>query len=102
MLSALECRKILRNFRYKDNWTFSCRLMAGNPHIIFIYKVMDAEKEGQLTTIKNVFLVEKRIRTEAGLLKWLYNHILMFEIHEAEEWIRFKNERPFYPHKKAA
>ena len=93
------CRSVLRKFKYKPGWKFKC-VRAGQRMLIQLeYRLPNTDRPKQMLTISSRLAVDPRISTELGLLRWLRTEILIVEIHEAEEWIRFGEKRPFDPHK---
>ena len=104
-------RKTLDRVEYKPGAKFVISEMSNfftrNAVVTLSFRVRDVHDGGRkIDVISNMQIPEQQLalcKSEGELvelfLELLRKHIHSFEIHEADEWLKFRGEQVFDPHK---
>jgi len=97
-------KNLLATVTYKPGWHLDLVDMNGHAHIRIRAKVPDSNPPHLMTDIAHVLpvpdygvLQDVILQDNAGTRRWVYDMILAVERHELGEWLRFGDDRPFYP-----
>lgn len=97
-LSWTEVTELLRTVTYKPGYSLGWQR---NQVEFFVLKldapVEDADRPGVRITITFVHSIKLPV-TRTKLIEELYKSFVAFETHEAGEFFRVGNTKPFYPH----
>lgn len=80
---------------YKPGWHLDLCTMNGVPHIRIRASVPNSEPPHEPLDIAHVLPIPNPLPT--NLRRWVYDQILAVERHELGEWLRWGDDRPFYP-----
>ena len=97
-----EASKVLDNIRYKDGWDFALvrSELDDNYRLWIRWRVPDV-LTGRQTTVGSYEVIWPEMLdrfNELNFLKYIRHLIHKAELHESDEWFRYKNEQIFDPH----
>lgn len=105
--------EFLRHFRYKPGWTFTLRNHPSHPLEVQLQITMHVRNSrdpdspnlipvvGEFAAPFMPDLDGSDDMLEDVYLHWIRDAIQFMEKHEIDEWIRYKNELPFDPHRRS-
>lgn len=95
---------VLRDISYKSNFSFT---LYNNPvygwesHTLVIKAVVpDSRNPGNMTTVmKTLVIAPDAFESIEAFVSYMERQIQMFEMHESQEWFKFKGELVNDPHR---
>lgn len=104
MMATANMRALLKTVTYKPGWHLDVCHINDHPHIRITASVPDSENPDQVVPIAHVLpfpdygvLADVILQDNRSTRRWVYDMILAVERHELGEWLRFGDDRPFYP-----
>lgn len=83
---------LLAQLRYKPGWSF--RLGGPNNRFLCVFaRTLDSHQPDRERTTQHMF----EIPADATV-RWVFDQVLLAELHEAGEFFQVGDHRPFYPH----
>lgn len=95
----MSLEAVVDSATYKPGWELSLRTMHDWPHLWVHAEVQDSEPPHGLTRIDHIIEVPPSVHgyPEDRQRAWVRDAVLSIERHEVGEWLRFGQDRPFYP-----
>lgn len=92
----MDLTGLVASLRYKPGWTFK---IAGplNGSLCVYATTPNSQRPGERTT-QHQFVIPDFELDGRTPIRWLFDCLLLCELHEAGEFFQVAGERPFYPH----
>lgn len=83
--------------RYKPGWSFKIAGPLGSMFCVFA-TTPDSGHPERVRTTQHQFLIPDFELDGRTPVRWVFDCLLLCELHEVGEFFRVANERPFFPH----
>lgn len=90
-------RDLVSRLAYKPGWTFKVAGPLGRYLCVFA-RTPDSQHPGCERTTQHMFEIPDRLVNERSAVRWVFDQLLLCELHEAGEFLAVDGRRPFYPH----
>lgn len=91
----MDAARLVAGISYKPGWTFKLGGPLGRYLCVFA-TTPDSQQPSRQRTTQHMF--ELPDVTGRELVRWVFDRLLLCELHEAGEFFTVDGSRPFYPH----
>lgn len=88
---------LVADLHYKPGWSFKIAGPLGSMLCIFA-RTPDSQRPGTERTTQHQFTIPDFEFDGRTPTRWVFDCLLLCELHEAGEFFQVANGRPFYPH----
>ena len=92
MLAAM-----VASIRYKPGWVFKIGGPRGRYLCVFA-TTPDSHRPERSRTTQHMFEIPEDLVDDDRFVRWVFDQLLLCELHEAGEFFEVAGRRPFYPH----
>lgn len=95
-VSQVDPAAVIASITYKPGWTFKLAGPLGRYLCVFANTV-DSQQVDRYRTTQHQFRLPDELADRQALIRWLFDCLLLCELHEAGEFFQVGSFRPFFP-----